>query len=155
MTVEKVARLRVVRRVVGVASVGGALLAALVAVVFSVQALVFQISTAEAVGEVVAVEPAHTEVGDIQEGRHHVVVEFPDRNGQFRRFDELLSWPVPVKGAQIDVRYRMGPPVDARVWNVWRLWQPATLAGGVALGLGLVGEELLRSRRRIEERATL
>lgn len=140
--------IRGVRRALGFATAAGAALAAIVALVFSVQALVFQLSTAEAVGEIVAVAPVFDAAGEPRVDRQVVVVEYPDRNGQFRRFDQEVEGGPPEKGAEIVVRYRMGPPVEARVENGWWLWRPASIAGGVALLLALAAEEGLRNRRR-------
>lgn len=137
-----------VRRTAGLAAVVGAGLALIVALVFSVEALVFQFTTAEAVGEIVAVQPVTHPSGHVRADRHVVVVEYPDRNGQFRRFDQEVDGKAPVKGEEIAVRYRMGPPVQARVANAWWLWRPASIAGAVALVLGLVAEEALRNRRQ-------
>lgn len=127
----------------------GAALALLVGLVLSIQAAVFHFSTAEAVGEVVAVEAVRDAAGEVREDRHAVVVEYPDRNGQFRRFDQEVEGTAPEKGAEIGVRYRMGPPVEARIANAWWLWRPASVAGAIALILGLAAEELLRQRRRV------
>lgn len=138
-----------VRRVAGLAAAAAAGLALIVALVFSVQALMFQFSTAEAVGEIVAVDPVVDGSGRPRLDRHVVVVEYPDRNGQFRRFDQEVEGEAPAKGAEIDVRYRMGPPVEARVANAWWLWRPASVAGAIALMLALVAEECLRTRRRL------
>lgn len=138
----------------GIRRLAGLLLAALataalaVALVFAVLNLTFQLTTSEAVGEVVAVNPVPEHARTIA-ATHEVVVEYPDRNGQFRRFDELVRGVAPTKGDDITVRYRMGPPVEARVANYWWIWRPATIAGAVALVLALGAEELLRNRRRL------
>lgn len=139
---------RGVRRAFGLAAAAGAGLALIVALVFSVQALVFQFSTSEAVGEIVAVEPVFDAAGQPRRDRHVVVVEYPDRNGQFRRFDQEVEGSAPEKGEEIAVRYRMGPPVEGRVANAWWQWRPASIAGGVSLVLALIAEEMLRSRPR-------
>lgn len=135
-----------VRRFAGLIALAGAGLALVIGLVFAIQSLMFQVSAAEAAGEVVAVQPVLDAAGRPQIDRHLVVVEFPDRNGQSRRFDAEVEGQAPEKGAEVPVRYRMGPPVDARLANYWLLWRPATIAGAGALGLGLVAEELLRRR---------
>ncbi|MDO5501244.1 MAG: DUF3592 domain-containing protein [Propionibacteriaceae bacterium] len=136
------------RRTIGWALAVLAGAAFLVAIVLAVINGVLLVATAEAVGEVVAVEPVTDAAGQPRSERHRLVVEYPDRNGQFRRFDEQTRGVAPAKGDEVPVRYRMGPPVEARVANPWWIWRPATFAGATALGLGLVAEELLRNRRR-------
>ncbi|WP_432558654.1 DUF3592 domain-containing protein [Granulicoccus sp. GXG6511] len=139
---------RGVRRLLGLGAAAGAGLALIVALVLSVQALMFEFTTAEAIGEVVAVQPVPAGTDQSRRDRHGVTVEYPDRNGQFRRFDDVVGGTAPEKGGEITVRYRMGPPVEARVENRWWLWRPATIAGGVGLVLALFAEEWLRNRRR-------
>lgn len=127
----------------------------LISLVLASMSLVFLATTVEAVGVVVAVRPdsGATAGQPVRAVRPLLVVEYPDRNGQFRRFDEKVRGEAPAKGAEIAVRYRMGPPVEARIANYWTIWEPATIAGAVGLGLGLVAEELLRNRRRFAEPA--
>lgn len=137
------------RRLAGLVAAALAAIALLVGIVFASMNLAFQLTATEAVGEVVAVTPVRTEAGEPRPGEHVLTVEYPDRNGQFRRFDERVRGEAPAKNDEIAVHYRMGPPVEARIANYWWIWRSATLAGSVALGLGLVAEELLRNRRRL------
>jgi len=138
-----------VRRLGGLVAAATAAVAVVVSVVFAVQALAFQWTTAEAVGEVVAVHPVPDDAGAPQPDKHVVVVEYPDRNGQFRRFDQQITGTAPEKNAELFVRYRMGPPVEARLANLWWLWRPATIASGGALIAAMAAEEALRNRRRL------
>lgn len=135
------------RRLAGLVLAALATVAMAVALVLAGFNLTFQLTTSEAVGEVVAVSTVPEQAGVIAP-THEVVVEYPDRNGQSRRFDELVRGVAPTKGDEVPVRYRMGPPVEARVANYWWIWRPATTAGAVALALALGAEELLRNRRR-------
>ncbi|MDO5682001.1 MAG: hypothetical protein Q4G46_04135 [Propionibacteriaceae bacterium] len=139
---------RGVRRLIGLVAAGAALVALIVTLVLAAQALYFQVTSAEAVGEVVAVHPVVDDEGTPRADRTAVVVEYPDRNGQFRRFDEQVTGNAPVKGAEVAVHYRMGPPVVARMANPWWLWRPASISSALFLGLALVAEEALRLRRR-------
>lgn len=136
------------RRVVGLGAAVLALAALLLALGFSVANLVFQFTTIEAVGEVVAIQPAQAGAGQAQPDRHAVVIEYADRNGQVRRFDEVVSGDAPRRGDELAVRYSARPPVEARIANYWWIWRDATIAGAIALGLGLCAEEALRVRTR-------
>ncbi|WP_425308108.1 DUF3592 domain-containing protein [Ammonicoccus fulvus] len=136
------------RRVIGLGAAALALAALLTALGFSVANLVFQFSTIEAVGEVVAVRPGQDEAGQARPDRHAVVIEYADRNGQVRRFDETVAGDAPRRGDELAVRYSARPPVQARIANYWWIWREATLAGAIALVLGLGAEEALRVRSR-------
>lgn len=136
------------RRVVGLGAAALALAALLAALGFSVANLVFQVTTIEAVGEVVAVQPGQDEGGQPQPDRHALVIEYADRNGQVRRFDETVSGEAPRRGDELVVRYSSRPPVEARIANYWWIWREATVAGAAALLLGLGAEEALRVRSR-------
>lgn len=136
------------RRVIGLGAAALALAALLAALGFSVANLVFQFSTIEAVGEVVAIRPGQDEAGQARPDRHTVVVEYADRNGQVRRFDETISGEAPGRGDELAVRYSARPPVEARIANYWWIWREATVAGAAALLLGLGAEEALRVRSR-------
>lgn len=138
------------RRVIGLLAAAGAAIALLVALVLATGNLVFLVTTQGVIGEMVAVDPVIAADGVPVEGRYHVVVEFPDRHGQFRRFDEeIRALEVPEQGDEVAVRYRPQPPVEARIDQPWWIWRDATIGGGVALALGVLAEELLRNRRRL------
>jgi hypothetical protein len=138
------------RRVIGLLAALGAVLALIVALAFATSNLAFLLTTQGGIGEIVAVDPVLGEDGAPVEGHYRLEVEFPDRNGQFRRFNEEIGEvETPEAGDEIAVRYRPHPPVDARIDQPWWIWRSATIAGGVALGLGVVTEELLRNRRRL------
>lgn len=138
------------RRLIGriIAALAG--VAVVVGLVLSVGNTTFMSQTLAATGEIVAADPALNDQGTAIEDRWVVVIEYPDRNGQFRRFDEVIrSDPPPERGDEIAVRYRPSPPIEARIDNPWGLWRDVTLCGGIAIGLGVVAEELLRNRRRL------
>lgn len=138
------------KRVVGLLAAAGAVLALVVALTFAAGNLAFLLTTQGVIGEVVAVDPVTGQDGVPVEGQYRLEVEFPDRNGQFRRFDEdIRALETPEVGDEIAVRYRPQPPIEARIDQPWWIWRDATIAGGVALGLGVVAEELLRNRRRL------
>lgn len=138
------------RRLIGriTAALAGA--AVLVALVLSVGNAMFWNQTLTATGEVVAVDPAVDGQGSHIAGSWMVVIEYPDRNGQFRRFDEVVGGDPPESGDEIAVRYRPTPPIEARIDNPWWIWRDVTIWGGIAIGLGVVAEELLRNRRRLK-----
>lgn len=138
------------RRVIGLLAAASAVIALLVALTFATANLGFLVTTQGVIGEVVAVDPVTSQDGVPVEGQYRIEVEFPDRNGQFRRFDEdIRALATPKVGDEIAVRYRPQPPIDARIDQPWWIWRDATIAGGVALGLGVIAEELLRNRRRL------
>lgn len=140
------------RRVLGLLTGALAVVVLLVALVVSAGNLMFWASTQSVIGEVVAVETVQDADGVPVQGRWRVVVEYPDRNGQFRRFDEeVRAVEVLEQGDEVAVRYRPRPPIEARIDNQWWIWRDATILGGVSLGLGVLAEELLRSRRRPSE----
>ena len=134
----------------GQVAAAGAVIALMVALAYAVGNLVFYLTTQDVIGEVIAVEPVKDRDGRPIPDSYLVEAEFPDRNGQFRRFDEEIhAFEVPEEGDEIPIRYRPRPPVQARVDQPWWIWRDATIVGGVALGLGVVAEELLRNRRRL------
>jgi hypothetical protein len=137
------------RRMLGLLTAALAAVALLGALAYSVGNLLFLASTQSVIGEVVAVAEVRRDDGVPVEGRWRVVVEFPDRNGQFRRFEEEVR-PIeaPRNGDEVAVLYQPQPPIEARINNPWWLWRDAAIWGGIALGLGVVAEELLRNRRR-------
>lgn len=138
------------RRVIGLLAAAGAVAALVVMLVLATGNLVFLMATQGVIGEIVAVDRVIGAEGVPVEGHYRLEVEFPDRNGQFRRFDEDIgALETPTVGDEIAVRYRPQPPIEARIDQPWWIWRDATIAGGVALGLGVVAEELLRNRRRL------
>lgn len=140
------------RRVIGLAAAALALGALLAALGFSVANLTAQLGSIEAVGEVVATQPEIDAAGRPNSDRPSsdrqvVVIEYADRNGQVRRFDEAVSGSALHRGDELTVRYSAKPPVEAWIANYWWIWREATVAGAAALGCGLIAEEALRTRR--------
>ncbi|WP_026926553.1 DUF3592 domain-containing protein [Granulicoccus phenolivorans] len=135
------------RRVAGL--IAGVLAVAMfgVGIVFTVNVLGFLIGSVGATGEVVAVETVRTPDGREQP---QVVVEYPDRNGLFRRVTaESPSEPPPEVGTDLGVLYDPDRPSEAVINDPSQLWRGVVASGSLAFVLGVLAEELLRGSRRV------
>ena len=121
----------------------------LVAGYFAVNNLIFQFTAREAAGEVVALETARTPDGQVRVPvEYQAVIEFPDFNGQFRRFtDGSTTGEPPAIGSDVMVLYNPNRPSEAKMANYLLIWRAAINAGVGALAAGILAEELLRGSR--------
>lgn len=135
------------RRIAGLTAAALAVAMFAVGIYFTVNVLGFLMGSVGATGEVVAVETGRT-----PEGREQtmVVVEYPDRNGQFRRVTaESPSELPPEVGTDLGVLYDPQRPSEAVINDPSQLWRGVVASGSIAVVLGILAEELLRGSRRV------
>lgn len=111
---------------------------------------VWTLGAGEATGEVVALDAMRDASGEVRvPAEYRAVIEFPDHNGQFRRFDDPSTTrnPPPI-GSEVKVLYDRRRPAKARIEDHLLLYGDAITAGVWALGIGVVAEELLRGAQR-------
>lgn len=137
------------RRTAGFLFAAVAIACVLIAGFFSVNNLIFQLTANQAAGQVVALETARTPEGQVRVPvEYQAVIEFPDRNGQFRRFtDGSTTGEPPAIGSDVTVLYNPKKPSQAKMANYLLIWRAAINAGVGALIAGILAEELLRGSR--------
>lgn len=107
----------------------------------------FVATAGRASGEVIGHEPdLDPKTGQPRPGVH-LKVEFPDRNGQFRRFTEravVTGSDITGVGGEVSVIYDKKRPANARVLDYLGLFGYAAHLGIASLIAGVAAEELLR-----------
>ncbi|GAB3713253.1 DUF3592 domain-containing protein [Mariniluteicoccus flavus] len=121
-----------------------------VSLFFAVTTLVFALRSGQATGEVIALETARDAQGQVKVPvEYQAVIEFPDHNGQFRRFtDASTTTTPPAIGSEVKVLFDRKRPSKARMEDMSLMYREALTAGVWALAIGIVAEELVRGARR-------
>lgn len=137
------------RRRIGWACAAVAAVLAAVAIGLAVSTLVYSMRSGEANGEVIALEEVRDEAGQVKApAEYRLVIEYPDHNGQFRRFTEATTTTEPPAiGSEVKVLFDRRRPANARLEDLELLYHPAVVAGAWALGIGVVAEGLVRGAR--------
>lgn len=141
-----------VRRVVGSVIAISAVLLMLVTLFLTISNVVLQLTSLKTTGEVVALETVRGSDGQVRVPvQYQTVIEFPDNNGQFRRFIDVASTgSPPAIGEDVGVLFNPQNPAEARWADYSLIWRGAVAFGVAALVFGIVAEELLRRRHTFD-----
>lgn len=150
ISTEDQARPTGLRRRLGCVVAGLAIALGAVAVGLAASMAVWTLRAGEATGEVVALDAVRGPSGEVRvPAEYRAVIEFPDHNGQFRRFDDPSTTrnPPPI-GSEVKVLFDRRRPAKARIENHLLLYGDAITAGVWSLAIGVAAEELLRGAQR-------